>query len=119
MTLSKLLMLKLRRLNMKDEEMKDLDDKSAQELIDQLDPKPSSEPVKAENQKVGEIKEFKGVDESQERIENRKPDLVIPYSAEELFDPNQTDDSRLNRADKTDGRILRIYDDRSPEGRIL
>jgi hypothetical protein len=54
---------------------------------------------------------------------NAKPMLdgvMEPYSAEELLDPLQTDNSRLNRHhDNPDVRILRIYDADHLEGRII
>jgi hypothetical protein len=50
----------------------------------------------------------------------------VPYAVEELFDPCQTDTSRLNK-DSSFGtpefvdsiRILKVYDDKSPNGRIF
>lgn len=43
-----------------------------------------------------------------------------PYSVEELFDPLQTDNSRLNRyQDDENVRIIRSYSDQYLEGRLI
>jgi hypothetical protein len=45
---------------------------------------------------------------------------VVPYSVEELMDPLQTDDSRLNRyQDDENVRIIRHYSDSHLEGRLI
>jgi len=68
------------------------------------------------------------VDNPDPRLNQAPPQVEsdLPYAVEELFDPCQTDVSRLNK-DSSYGtpeyidsiRILKVYDDKSPNGRIF
>jgi hypothetical protein len=56
----------------------------------------------------------------EERKENMSPqEDSEPYSKEELYDPLQVDVSRCNLADPEEGRILKLYSDEFPQGRIV
>jgi hypothetical protein len=69
---------------------------------------------------VGNIIPFKNNPDPRKNKAAVVPDDIKPYSVEELFDPLQTDNSRLNRyQDDENVRIIRSYSDHFLEGRLI
>lgn len=97
--------------------------KDAEEMLDYFgltkkNEAPTPEPKKGS---VGNIKMLPKDNPDPRR--NTKPSdhpPMVPYSAEELVDPLQTDDSRLNRyQDDENVRIIRHYSDEYLEGKLI
>lgn len=95
----------------------------AQHLIDYFDlNKKNAAPAEAPKPKgsVGSVIPFKENPDPRKNKAAVLPDAVKPYSVEEIFDPLQTDNSRLNRyQDDENVRIIRHYSPEFVEGRLI
>jgi len=82
--------------------------------------KKNAAPDAAPKGSVGKMIPFKDNPDPRKNKSPVIPDEAKPYSVEELFDPLQTDNSRLNRyQDDENVRIIRHYSDSHLEGRLI
>jgi hypothetical protein len=113
----------LLRLNIKPEELQSIENiEDANEMIAVLEGEVKKN-AKLDEKKTLPLPEVHPiVPGSPEAKNNAKtvPTDDEPYSAEEIFDPRQVDVSRCNKYNDDDEiRILKVYDDESPEGRVV
>ena len=89
-------------------------------LLKEIEKKNAKAPIPEKKGAVGNLKVLPKDNPDPRKsvsIQNKTPEA---YSPEELFDPLQTASSRLNRfQDDENVRIIRLFDDRSPAGRIM